>query len=124
MKPCTQCGRCCLNQNYMNTLQASGDDVKRWRRQGRIDILLHAEVIGPAHNPFADLWFKMDGSEVKRCPFVRKVRDQDRYLCTIYETRPEVCRGYPYSAEQRDECEMIEPNDTDADVERFMGRCR
>jgi Fe-S-cluster containining protein len=28
------------------------------------------------------------------CPFVRKVRNQNRYLCTIYETRPKVCRNY------------------------------
>jgi Fe-S-cluster containining protein len=44
-------------------------------------------------NPWADLWVDEEtGIERERCPFVRKVRGQQRYLCTIYETRPQTCR--------------------------------
>jgi Fe-S-cluster containining protein len=122
MKPCTQCGKCCTNERWMNTLEATGDDVKRWRRQKRYDILQHAFVLGPKDNPFADLWVTPDGNDVRRCPFVRKIRGVPRHTCTIYDTRPQVCRDFPFYADQRRDCEMIEPGDTNDDVDRFMGR--
>jgi Fe-S-cluster containining protein len=93
LRPCTNCGKCCTNSSFMETLEATGDDVKRWRREGRDDILRFAEVLGPPDNPYADLWVEGAG-ERSRCPFVRKVRNQNRYLCRIYETRPQVCRDY------------------------------
>lgn len=125
MKACTQCGKCCTNEMYMNTLEIDGVDVKRWRRQGRDDILAHIEVIGRTKaDPWADAWFTKAGNSVKGCPFVRKIRGADRYTCTIYDTRPQVCRSYPHSVDQMAAagCEMLEPGDTDADVDRFMGR--
>ena len=53
-------------------------------------------MLGPPNDPWADLWVdrENDGTERSRCPFVRKVRNQPRYLCTIYDTRPQVCRDY------------------------------
>jgi len=108
---------------YMNTLDIDGADVKRWRRQGRYDILAHIEVIGRTKaDPWADAWFTKAGNSVKRCPFVRKVRGTDRYTCTIYDTRPQVCRSYPHSVDQMaaDGCEMLEPGDTDADIARII----
>ncbi len=125
MKPCTQCGKCCLYDRYMNTLQIDGEDVKRWRRQRRYDILAHIEVMGVSKaDPWADAWFTKAGHEVRRCPFVRKLRGTDRYTCTIYDTRPQVCREYPQDVRQMRgiECEMLEPGDTDADLDRLMGR--
>jgi Fe-S-cluster containining protein len=93
--PCTNCGKCCTHPGYMGTLSATGDDVKRWRREGRDDILRFAYVLGPPSNPHADLWVdEQTENEQDRCPFVRKVRGQNRYLCRIYETRPQVCRDY------------------------------
>jgi uncharacterized protein len=93
--PCTNCGKCCTNPSYMMTLGATGADVKRWRQEGRADILRFASVLGPDKNPYADLWVDDErGIERSRCPFVRKVPNQNRYLCTIYETRPQICRDY------------------------------
>jgi Fe-S-cluster containining protein len=93
-RPCTNCGKCCTNASFMGTLQATGDDIKRWRRERRADILKFAVILGPARDPFADLWVTAEGEEKERCPFVRKVPRQNRYLCQIYETRPQVCRDY------------------------------
>ena len=92
--PCTNCGRCCTNPNYMGTLMATGADVQRWRRGRRADILRFAYVLGPRNDPYADLWIDEEGRERERCPFVQKVRGSPRYLCTIYDTRPQVCRDY------------------------------
>jgi Fe-S-cluster containining protein len=125
VKPCTQCGRCCTDPSFMGSMQANADDIKRWRRQKRHDILMWAYIYGPniKFAPFADLWISpRTNTEAERCPFVRKVRNQDRYTCTIYETRPQVCRDYPWHVSHMKavDCDMLEPGDTDADVERFM----
>jgi len=106
--PCTNCGKCCTNPSFMGSLEATGDDVKRWRRQRRHDILRFAEIMGPPEDPWADLWVdRNSGVERERCPFVRKVLGQPRYLCSIYETRPQVCRDYePWAPGSI--CEVVE----------------
>lgn len=124
MKPCTQCGRCCTNADFMGRMSASGSDVKRWRREGRADILQYAAIIGSPADPWADLWISpRTGNDAERCPFVRKIRNSDRYRCTIYETRPEACRNYPLAVDHMIfvDCEMLDVGDTDADVAAFMG---
>ena len=50
--PCTNCGKCCTNPSFMGSLEATGDDVKRWRRQRRHAILRFAEIMGPPEDPF------------------------------------------------------------------------
>jgi len=35
----------------MGSLQATGDDVKRWRREGRHDILRFADIMGSPRDP-------------------------------------------------------------------------
>jgi len=84
----------------MGTLTATEEDVRRWYREGRDDILRFESA--------GDLWVdSRSGWERLRCPFVRKVRNQNRYLCTIYETRPQVCRDYvPWA--QHSICEIVE----------------
>lgn len=126
MKACTQCGRCCTNADFMGSMEATEDDVTRWVKHRRYDILRFVDLVRP-DGAFicADLWVdNQTGNDRKRCPFVRKVRSQDRYTCTIYETRPEVCREFPHHVSQMEfvNCEMLERGDTDADVDVFMGR--
>lgn len=125
MKACTQCGRCCTNPGFMGSLSASGADVLRWREEGREDILAWVAQLGEGDDPWGDLWISpRTGEEAHRCPFVRKVRGQEKYNCTIYETRPETCRRYPQAVDHMKtvDCEMLETGDTDADVRRFMRR--
>jgi len=88
---CTRCGKCCLNEDYMGTLYASDDDVKRWRKETRRDILNH--VSSPTEHVH-DIWVKDDG-ECSRCPFLRKDRGATTFKFRIYNTRPEPCRDYP-----------------------------
>jgi Fe-S-cluster containining protein len=94
--PCNQCGKCCTNPNYMGTLFADGADVIRWRKEGRDDILRYAYVPGDEPDASADLWIDSwnGGKELYRCPFVRKNPNSPKHRCTIYETRPQVCRDY------------------------------
>jgi Fe-S-cluster containining protein len=109
--PCTNCGKCCTNANYMGTLSATKEDVDRWQREGRHDILRFVFVLGLSGRngmPYADLWVDRDHDDRERlrCPFVRKVKGQNRYLCKIYETRPQVCKDYvPWSEDAI--CEVV-----------------
>jgi Fe-S-cluster containining protein len=108
MKECTRCGKCCTNASFMGTLSATGDDVKRWTAECRWDILRFVWALGNADNPWGDLWVDEAGIEKSRCPFVRKDRGKPTYRCTIYETRPQVCRNYvPFSGEPNDLCEEV-----------------
>jgi Fe-S-cluster containining protein len=94
-RDCTRCGKCCTNPSYMGSLQATSEDVRRWIREGRGDILEWVAILGDEENPFADLWIsETTGEEALRCPFVRKDRNRPTYRCAIYETRPQVCRDY------------------------------
>lgn len=103
---CTGCGKCCLDESYMGSLPASVADVRRWKKEGRHDIL---QYVAHVHDGIYDLWV-IDGIELLRCPFVRKNRGQQTYRCTIHETRPDACRNYPVTASQMLEigCEIVE----------------
>ena len=110
MRSCTQCGRCCINPHFMESLGISEEDEARWREQGRDDIL-------------AKVNNQMGWLEPGPCPFAHEMGD-GRYSCAIYDTRPGTCRDYPIAVIHMEfvDCEMLEPGDTDADVARFMGR--
>ena len=48
-----------------------------------------------------------------RCPWLRKLPNQDKYACRIYFDRPDECKHYPTTISEmiRDGCEMLEPRD-------------
>ena len=48
-----------------------------------------------------------------RCPWLRKLPNQNKYICRIYYDRPDDCKYYPVNIDQmvRDECEMLEARD-------------
>lgn len=53
------------------------------------------------------------GEQIKRCPWLRKRPNQEKYTCDIYDDHPEDCRLDPTSIEEVEwgECEMLEPGD-------------
>lgn len=53
------------------------------------------------------------GEQLARCPWLRELPGQEKYICDIYFERPGDCRYYPVTIEQMitDECEMLEPHD-------------
>lgn len=48
-----------------------------------------------------------------RCPWLRKLPGQRKFICRIYKDRPEDCKHYPVTIDQMilDECEMLEVRD-------------
>lgn len=85
---CKQCGRCCLSLIDAYCTNADNEDLKRWEKENRYDILSHIQT--------GELWFNpKTGEELGRCPWLIKLPKQDRYICKIYETKPSHCRAYP-----------------------------
>ena len=53
------------------------------------------------------------GKQLALCPWLRKLPNQNKTICDIYDDRPEDCRHYPVTIAQmiKDECEMLEVQD-------------
>ncbi len=91
---CRRCGKCCLADFIAYVTE---EDIGRWRREGREDIL---GMIKKEHAVWAGDHFvsSEDGHYLKGCPFL--TWEGSRSSCAIYETRPGVCRRFaPASSE-------------------------
>ena len=123
MKECNQCGKCCVN--YSNGgLSATADEVEYW------------EIFRPHISNFVSggkIWIDPDtGKQLKRCPWLKKLSGEEKYICDIYFDRPDDCKHYPVTIEQmiKDECEMLEPKDLadptqgQSDLDQLMIDCR
>jgi len=102
---CIQCGNCCLNLSDAFQTSVSDEDIAMWEREGRFDILqwVHPIPLGEDHYIY-DIWInpKTD-DDVWRCPWLRKLPKQDKYICQIHDVKPEHCRKYPKSREHAEE---------------------
>lgn len=77
---CTTCGVCCV--------------VPAWRPITLQDLERLCDALGVSPETFAARYAHPDeaGSLASPCPLLR--RDGDRYLCSVYEARPEVCQAF------------------------------
>lgn len=88
---CHQCGSCC---HVDVAAYVRLEDVRRWEREGRQDIISHVRANdvtwpgGRVVNRF--------GSNIRTCRMscVYLKWDGQSALCEIYETRTGVCRSY------------------------------
>jgi len=83
-----RCGRCCITDMIAYVTQ---EDLRRWRAENRQDIL---HIIENEHAVWVGDHFisSLDGRYIHGCPFI--MWDGDVCSCSIYETRPKVCRDY------------------------------
>lgn len=89
---CACCGSCC--EAFGGHLNASRTDMERWRKQGRKDLLDRVNRLG---------WIWVDPQTKQpeqTCPFIERT-GPDTACCSIYETRPAICRDYPTLAHGR-----------------------
>jgi len=111
---CERCGRCCLE---MGVQTCDYWDLWKWFIHGRKDILRYACVYLSNDQPReiniisgkylklsdffhydfinGDLWITEDDDEKFRCPFLRKKRNKDIYICKIQDLKPSACEEYP-----------------------------
>lgn len=89
---CLCCGDCC--RFFGGHLTASRHDLERWRHEGRDDILCRVNRLG---------WIWVDpetGQLLDPCPFLQPAGEK-MFLCSIQETKPDICRAYPTLAHGR-----------------------
>ena len=96
---CKQCGNCCLNLLDAFCTCATEEDVQLWEAKGRYDILEWVNSIPLGDNQFIhDIWLSpVTGEDVTRCPWLRKLPNQNKYVCRIHDVKPLHCREYPKS---------------------------
>ncbi|MGI9315760.1 MAG: YkgJ family cysteine cluster protein [bacterium] len=104
MKECNQCGKCCTKYSD-GGLSASQYEIENW------------EILRPDIHRYVsagNIWMNPDtGQQLKLCPWLRKLPNQNKYMCDIYYDRPDDCKHYPVTIDQmvKDACEMLEPRD-------------
>lgn len=104
MIECNQCGKCCTN--YSNGgLSASTSEIEYWEIH-RPDIYQYVSDGKIWMNPGT-------GKQIELCPWLRKLPDQNKFICDIYYDRPDDCKFYPSTIEEMiiDGCEMLEAQD-------------
>ena len=104
MKACNQCGKCCMKYSD-GGLSASAEEIEAWR-------VLRPDIYQYVRG--GKIWMDPDtGEQLTLCPWLRKLPDQEKYSCDIYDYRPEDCRYYPTTIEEmiKHGCEMLEPHD-------------
>ena len=107
MQACNQCGKCCLEYRGGSWLGSASDQDKLFWQVLRPDVL---EYLGQE----SEFWVSpVTGKKMGRCPWLRKLPNQDKYNCRIHGLRPEVCRNFPMDIEQmiQVDCEMLEEGD-------------
>jgi len=77
---------------------ATHDDVIRWRREGRTDILKHVAIASEDRNDQSGTFTS------NSCPLLRRNEQQKIHYCTINQTKPFNCRNYPDDGV----CEFVE----------------
>lgn len=85
---CRRCGTCCL-ANLVGFV--TDEDKERWKDEQREDIL---RTLKNWEGVWAGdrLISRWNGRPLHGCPFL--MWEKNHYTCTIYDTRPDVCRNY------------------------------
>jgi len=97
---CTQCGHCCLNLGAYQ-ICATEADIAMWEAYGRDDVLEWVQEIFPG---VYDIWMHpQTGGDVNRCPWLRKLPKQEKYICRIQDVKPEICKNYPHTRKKAEE---------------------
>lgn len=123
MKECNQCGKCCKKYSD-GGLSATASEIEWW------------ETYRPkiaAYIRQGTLWISpVTGKQMTRCPWLRKLPHQEKYICRIYHDRPDDCKHYPVNIDQMisDDCEMLEvrdlsePRKAQRELDRIMSNSR
>lgn len=87
---CIKCGECCKDRSIPITYW----DVVRWEREGRLDIIQEVKFVHYA-DPSGIDWYYFYNTALRGdiCSFL-----MDDNKCMIHETKPVVCKNYPFNA--------------------------
>lgn len=90
--PCGNCHNCCRG----TLVRVKSSDIKRWKKQQRYDIILCVErwVDNSA--------FLIHKPKSQDCIFLKQ-----GFGCIVHETRPDVCKKFPYSNKQKKKYDCV-----------------
>lgn len=104
MKECNLCGKCCIK--YSNGgLSVTSGETELWR-------IFRPDIFEYVRNGI--IWISPEtGQKLDRCPWLKKLPGEEKYVCDIYLDRPDDCKYYPVTVAQMidDDCEMLEETD-------------
>lgn len=110
---CKQCGNCCLKFLDAAQGEAAPSDVELWQRSGRNDILAWVYPMTFSDGRVvSDIWISpTTHDDVDRCPWLRKLPGQNKYICRINDVKPGFCKKYPITKKHALEigCEGFDP---------------
>jgi Fe-S-cluster containining protein len=95
---CERCGKCCNGHTWLRTL-IHPNDIERWKEQKREDIL---KYVCPHCYRFIDSEKEHEPWRSAKCPFLEF--EENKAVCSIYETRPEACRKFPIAECNNPDC--------------------
>jgi Fe-S-cluster containining protein len=104
VKECNQCGKCCKNYSH-GGLSATKSEIEYWET-------FRPDIFNYVSN--GNIWIDPGTGELlERCPWLRHLPKENKYICDIYNDRPDDCKHYPVTINQmvKDECEMLEVKD-------------
>jgi Fe-S-cluster containining protein len=85
---CTRCGKCCISLGRHLTKERSISAIQHYCRIG-----ITGEIVPVTISPeYREIYAEGERGELW-CPFLRKNPDET-FTCTIYETRPRICREF------------------------------
>lgn len=115
---CIRCGTCCKETNWVSNieLRIPWEDIQRWRREGRTDIL---EKVYVYEGLGGDLFDKKTFRRFSKCPFLKK--KGKIYSCSIHKTKPLGCKLFPFYFNHQGTCEYCESPIDEDDV--FCEEC-
>ncbi len=87
---CSQCGKCCNSLGSAITIERAFDDRRFYCKVQVTGEHFVATVPGE----YAALFGDPEKGEPGVCPFLRKALKGGPFLCTIYPTRPALCREF------------------------------
>ena len=95
---CDLCGKCCVSLGPLITIERQLNEQDYYCRS-KIDNSLFLAHVDPAYSEeisdeFAAEDAAHSGQEKKPCRFLRKNRQGEGILCTVYSTRPKICRDF------------------------------
>jgi uncharacterized protein len=89
---CSGCGKCCTSFGDFIKIERQLNHRDYYCRYGIKNELFLAHVEGDHIISFpAD---PGEGKPIKGCPFLKKNPSGDGFTCTIYSTRPQVCKEF------------------------------
>lgn len=89
---CSWCGKCCMSFGKFITIERNLTDRDYYCRLGITNELFLAHVQADFADDFSD--HREHDAHPEHCVFMRENRSGKGFVCTIYPTRPSLCREF------------------------------